>query len=501
MAWRGLIHQSTHEAELARHLSTGPRRAYVGFDPTANSLTIGNLMGIMTLRRFQEAGHQPVVVMGGGTGLIGDPSGKSAERQLMTRETVEANVQSQRRIFEALIDFSPEPANRGLLFNNAVWLGRLKYLDTLRDVGKHFTVNAMIQRDSVRERLNNRDQGISYTEFSYMVLQSIDFAHLYRKHGVTLQMGGSDQYGNILSGVDLLQAEGLQLWREAYAISKDAESLFQQGKDEVASERMADASALWRKFQKIAKSGATPRASFELPTSVRPQNKWLDRFRNLHLLGDIAHKWNAFGLTWPLVTKADGTKFGKTESGAIWLTADRTSPYEYFQFWLNAADGDVIRFLKFFTLLPHDRIADLEASMQKDPAAREAQRALAREATTLLHGKTEADNAEAAAKALFSGEIAGLPEATLRQVLGNVPSSRLAKSRLDGAGVPLLDLLIETHLASSKREAREFLASGSVAVNGRKASTDESIKASDLLHGRLLAIRRGKKHWHLTEWE
>ncbi|GMV26123.1 MAG: hypothetical protein AMXMBFR58_21540 [Phycisphaerae bacterium] len=496
MAWRGLIHQSTHEAELARHLSTGPRRAYVGFDPTANSLTIGNLMGIMTLRRFQEAGHQPVVVMGGGTGLIGDPSGKSAERQLMTRETVEANVQSQRRIFEALIDFGAGRANRGTLVNNIDWLGRLSYLDALRDIGKFFSVNAMIQRDSVRDRLHNRDQGISYTEFSYMILQSYDYYHLWKDQGVTLQMGGSDQWGNIVSGADLIRRFGGEMHGAAMVRLLEAEATEQAG-DRSAAKRQRDEA--WNRFVEYETFNLSKREAEETLQSLqvaRDSGSWFRGFPPSQRDG-----WTAFALTWPLVTKADGTKFGKTESGAIWLTADRTSPYEYFQFWLNAADGDVIRFLKFFTLLPHDRIADLESSMQKDPAAREAQRALAREATTLLHGKTEADNAEAAAKALFSGEIAGLPEATLRQVLGNVPSSRLAKSRLDGAGVPLLDLLIETHLASSKREAREFLASGSVAVNGRKAATDESIKASDLLHGRLLAIRRGKKHWHLTEWE
>jgi tyrosyl-tRNA synthetase len=430
MSWRGLIHQVTHEAELAKFLSTGPRRAYVGFDPTAPSLTIGNLMGIMTLRRFQDAGHQPVVIMGGGTGQIGDPSGKSAERMLMTRETVEANVQAQRKIFDALIDFAPSRSNHGVLFNNAQWLGKISYLDALRDIGKFFSVNAMIQRDSVRERLNNRDQGISYTEFSYMILQSYDYYHLWKDEGVALQMGGSDQWGNIVSGIDLIRR-----YTSADAVERQEET-----------------------------------------------------------------KVDAFAFTWPLVTKADGTKFGKSESGAVWLTADRTSPYEYYQFWLNAADADVVRFLKFFTLLPREQVEALEQSVQTNPGAREAQRTLAREATKLLHGEGESLNAENAAKALFSGDIGGLSEATLRQVLAGVASSKLDRTRLEDAGVSLLDLLIETKLAASKREAKEFLASGSVSVNGRKAGADESLTTKDLLHGRLTAIRRGKKNWHLVEW-
>ncbi len=432
MSWRGLVHQTTHEADLAKHLSTGPRRAYVGFDPTADSLTIGNLMGIMTLRRFQDAGHQPVVVMGGGTGLIGDPSGKSAERMLMTRETVDANVRSQRRIFEALLDFTPGRPNAGIIANNIDWLGKLSYLDALRDIGKFFSVNAMVQRDSVRDRLHNRDQGISYTEFSYMILQSYDYYHLWKEQGVTLQAGGSDQWGNIVSGIDLI-----------------------------------------RRHESASAGGAA----------------------------ESAPAAEAFAFTWPLVTKSDGTKFGKTESGAIWLTADRTSPYEYFQFWLNTPDADAVKFLKFFTLLPQDRIAELESSLQTNPGARDAQRTLAREATTLLHGQAEAANAENAAKALFSGDISGLSEATLRQVLGNVPSSKLSKARLEGAGIPWVELLVETKLASSKREAKEFLATGSVSVNGHKVDSEGAATTSSLMHGRLLAIRRGKKHWHLTEWE
>jgi tyrosyl-tRNA synthetase len=424
-----LIAQVTHEGALRQHLSTGVRRAYAGFDPTADSLTIGNLVPIMLLAHWQRAGHAPVVVAGGGTGLIGDPSGKSAERQLMTRERVEANVASQTRIYERVLDFSKTAAERrATIVNNADWLCRLSFVDALRDIGKYFSVNMMIQKDSVRERLQNRDQGISYTEFSYMILQAYDFLHLYRENGVTLQIGGSDQWGNIVAGVDLIRR-----------------SMMQDGGSEESAPSLA------------------------------------------------------FGLTAPLVTKADGGKFGKTESGAIWLTADRTSPYNFYQFWLNADDADVIKFLKIFTLLPQDRIEALAAAHASNPGAREPHRELAREVTSLLHGPTEALQAEGAAKALFSGEIAGLPAALLADVFANVPSSTHAKSQLE-AGVPIQDLLVETKLAQSKREAKEFLASGSVSVNGRKVGAEDRLKTADLLHGSMIALRRGKKNWHLTRW-
>jgi tyrosyl-tRNA synthetase len=425
MRRRGQIHQITHPAELDAHLNGGIRRAYAGFDPTADSLTIGNLVTTMALARFQRAGHKPVAVMGGGTGLIGDPSGKSAERQLNTREAVAANVKSIEKIFDRLLDFSGKPETKAEMVNNIDWLDKISYLDALRDIGKHFSVNMMIQKDSVRERLHNRDQGISYTEFSYMILQSYDFLHLYRAMGVTLQMGGSDQFGNIVGGCDLIR-------------------------------RCAGSE------------------------SAAPES---------------------FGLTWPLVTKADGGKFGKTESGAIWLSAHRTSPYAYYQFWLNAADADVVRFLKTFTFLSYDEINALEHKVQTEPGAREAQRALARAATEIIHGKTETQAAENAAKALFSGDIASLPKQLLEDVLASAPSSTLAKSRLSGEGVAVLDLLVETQAVASKREAKEFLTNGSISINGTKATPDQKITASSLLHGSIVAIRRGKKNWYVTRWE
>lgn len=417
--WRGLIHQTTDEAALRGHLASS-RKVYVGFDPTSDSLTIGNLIGIMMLRRFQLAGHTPVVVMGGGTGMIGDPSGKSAERNLLTLETVAANVRSQRRIFERLLKFDgPNPA---VMVNNADWLGKLSYLELLRDIGKHFSVNEMIKRDSVRDRIE-REQGISYTEFSYMVLQAYDYLHLFRDMGVTLQAGGSDQWGNILSGMELIR--------------------------------------------KLAGAG-----------------------------GPV----ESHALTWPLVTKADGTKFGKTESGAVWLTADRTSPYAFHQFWLNTADADAVKFLKFFTLLPREEIAALEQSHSADPAKREAHKALATHMTTLLHGEAELRNAEAAAQALFSGDVASLPLATLEEVFASVPSSEHPKQLLEGQGAALVDVLAQTSLAKSKTEARQHLSTGAVTLNGAKVGEADRLTADKLLHGSLALLRRGKKTWHVTRW-
>ncbi|HNN97499.1 MAG TPA: tyrosine--tRNA ligase, partial [Pseudomonadota bacterium] len=393
LRWRGLLHQTTDDNGLAAHLATGLRSAYAGFDPTADSLTIGNFIPIKLLMHFQQAGHRPIAVLGGGTGLIGDPSGKSAERQLLTREQVDSNVRSQRRIFERLLDFSAG-ARSASLVNNLDWLGTLSFIDVLRDVGKHFSVNAMIQRDSVRDRLTQREQGISYTEFSYMILQAYDFLHLHQSQGVTVQMGGSDQWGNIVSGSDLIRR-----------ISR--------------------------------------------PTPGQ----------------DAAGE--SFGLTAPLVTRSDGGKFGKSESGAIWLSADRTSPYAFYQFWLNTADDDVVRYLKLFTFLTQDEITALAAEHASNPGGRAAHRALARQMTQLLHGESERLQAEAAAQALFSGDISALSSATLREALASAPTSQHARSLLAGEGLSLVDVLVETGLCKSKREAREFTGTGAVLVNGK----------------------------------
>ena len=430
LRWRGLLHQTTADEELANHLSGGMRTAYCGWDPTSDSLTIGNLVPIMLMAHWQRAGHRPVILCGGGTGLIGDPSGKDSERTLQTREQVEQNVASQQQIFAKVIDFDSGAENDALMVNNSDWLCELGYLDVLRDVGKHFSVNQMIQKDSVRERLHNREQGISYTEFSYMLLQAYDFLHLRRNHDCTVQMAGSDQYGNIVSGIDLIR----RAWQD------------------------------------------------------QPEEQA-----------------RGFGITAPLVLKADGTKFGKTAEGAVWLTADRTSPYAFYQFWLNTADADIGMFLRFFTFLDESTIVALEAEHAQAAHARLAQRRLADEVTSMIHGSDELERAKAATEALFSGDVASLDSALLDEVVSDVPSTTHDVGALSGDGVSLLELLPETTLATSKREAREFLGNGSVAINGGKIAADQALERrlteADLLHGRTILLKRGKKSWHCTRWE
>jgi tyrosyl-tRNA synthetase len=414
LSWRGLLHQTTADT-LPAYLSTPGRVAYAGFDPTADSLTVGNYVAMKLLAHWQRAGHRPIVLMGGGTGLIGDPSGKSAERQLLTPELVEHNVARQKEIFARVIDFSAAGDRAAKMVNNGDWLRNLGYIDLLRDVGKHFSVNQMIVRDSVKSRLEGREQGISYTEFSYMILQAYDFLHLFRTAGCTVQLGGADQWGNIVSGIDLVR-------------------------------RMAQG--------------------------------------------------EAYGITNPLVTKSDGTKFGKSEKGAVWLTADRTSPFRFHQYWLNTADADVVRFLKWFTFLPQERVAELERSAAERPQEREGQRVLANEMTELFHGATERANAEAAGKALFSGEVASLDARTIAEIAEDLPCTVLEPGELGGEGVALLDLLPRTTLAASKREARDFLAAGAVLVNGAKAAAEARLTPASLLHGQVALLRRGKKNWH-----
>ncbi|MHC4946864.1 MAG: tyrosine--tRNA ligase [Planctomycetota bacterium] len=427
LARRGLFHQATADDELRDHLATPGRVAYAGFDPTADSLHIGHYIPLQLLRRWQRAGHTPVAVIGGGTGLIGDPSGKDRERKLLTREQVEANVEGQRRIFERVLDFDPALPNAARLVNNVDWLDRLGYIEVLRDVGKHFSVNVMIQKDSVRERLHNREQGISYTELSYMILQAYDFLHLRRTMDCTVQMAGSDQYGNILAGIDLIRRE------------------------------------------------------------FGP---------------DAAH---AYGITAPLVTTSDGRKMGKTESGAVWLTADRTSPYAFYQYWINLDDADVADALRRFTERDDEEIEALVRRQAERPEERAGQRALAHDLTALFHGPTEVARAEAASGALFSGDVAGLDEAMLAEVFADVPHSTHPRAGLADGGTPLVELLPQTTLASSKREAREFLQSGAVAVNGQRVERDDAlgrvVTSADLLHGRTILLRRGKRKWHATRWE
>jgi tyrosyl-tRNA synthetase len=446
LKWRGLFHSCTNEAGLRAHLAGGKRLGYVGFDPTSDSLTIGNLLPIMLLVRMRLAGHSPVVVMGGGTGMIGDPSGKSAERQLQTTEMVEANVRSQRGIFERVFTNAASMSGRAgagavpPIVNNAAWLEKLGYLEALRDIGKFFSVNMMIQKDSVKGRLESREQGISYTEFSYMILQAYDFRVLFarwRELGlegpVTVQMGASDQYGNIVGGIDLIRR-------------MDAAERLSRGESDAAGEDLS------------------------------------------------------FGLTIPLVTKADGTKFGKSESGAVWLSPHKTGAYAFYQFWLNASDADVGKFLRFFTLLPRETIEALEASHAADPGKREAGRELARHMTELVHGPEARDAAERAAKALFTGELGTLSAEMLDEVLAAAPTTNHDRAKLEGEGVALLDLLREAGVAKSNTEARQLLTEGSISVNGQKAGADGRVNVGTLLHGRVIALRRGKKNWHVTRW-
>ncbi|HEY3665788.1 MAG TPA: tyrosine--tRNA ligase, partial [Polyangiaceae bacterium] len=343
---------------------------------------------------------------------------KDAERQLLSLEQVEANVNGQRAIYERLLDFNGP--NKAVILNNADWLKGLGYLEVLRDVGKYFSINMMIQKDSVRDRLNNREQGISYTEFSYMLLQAYDFLHLFDHHGVTLQVCGSDQWGNVVGGIDLIRRK---------------------------------------------------------------------------------HHAEAFGLTAPLITKADGTKFGKTESGAIWLSEDRTSPYAFYQFWLNSPDADVLKYLKIFSFLPHEEIVRLGAEHEANPGARTAHRALAEHMTELLHGADGLSHARAASQALFSGDVASLPRATLEELFQSAPSVKLAKSRLDGEGLPAIDFLVDAAVVKSKREARELLSANAIMISARKADAETRITSDWLMFGEIALIRRGKKTWRVARFE
>jgi tyrosyl-tRNA synthetase len=422
LAWRGLLYQRTAEEALDAHLQTRGRVGYCGFDPTADSLTIGNLIPILLLVHWQRAGHRPLVVMGGATGMIGDPSGKDRERLLLDPDRVAANVASQRRIFERLLDFDPAAAHGARILDNRSWLGELRYVEFLRDVGKHFSINAMIQKESVRERLERRDQGISYTEFSYMLLQAFDYLHLRRNFGCSVQMAGSDQYGNITAGIDLIHRT-------------------------------------------------------------------------------LGHECEAFGLTAPLVTHADGRKIGKSEGGSIWLTADRTSAYAFYQYWINVPDADAVSFLRRFTLLERDEITSIADAHGSAPEKRSAQRALARHMTGLLHGDAERARVEAASETLFGeGAIDALDEATLGEMADELPHSEHDPALLSCEGVPLVELLPTTSLATSRRQAREFLEQGAIALNGRRVAAGYRVTSSDLLPGGLLFLRRGKRNWHAIRW-
>jgi len=413
LEYRGLIYQVTDREGLAKRLAEGPISLYCGYDPTADSLHIGHLLPVLMLRRFQEAGHHVVALVGGGTGMIGDPSGRSTERSLNAAETVAAWTESLKRQLERFLDFDRKD-NPAKLVSNYDWIGPMDVISFLRDVGKNFTVNYMLAKDSVSSRLEN---GISFTEFSYMILQAYDFYRLHQDHGVCLQIGGSDQWGNITAGLDL-----------------------------------------------ISKMGGG----------------------------------EAFGLTLPLVTKSDGKKFGKTESGAVWLDRNKTSAYQFYQFWINTHDDDVVKFLKYFKFLTPERIAELEAELQVAPEKRVAQRELAREVTRLVHGEEAVISAENITKALFSGDIAQLSESELVEALHDVPTTVVTGQ----AESSLVDLLVETKAAPSRRQARQDIESGAVYVNGvRTTDLEAVITAEQRLHGKFVVLRRGKKTYFLVRYE
>lgn len=420
---RGIVYQTT-DPKIRDLLNNQSITAYVGFDPTSDSLHIGSLMGLMTLRRLQLAGHRPIAVVGGATGLIGDPSGKSQERQLLDKERIEHNIRGISKVISRFLDFEkgPRPA---ILLNNLDWLGKMSFLDFLRDVGKHFTINYMVAKESVRARLEDREHGISYTEFSYMLLQGYDFAHLHQSQGCTFQMGGADQWGNITAGIEYIR-------RTAAAEGKTAES--------------------------------------------------------------------AYGLTWPLVTKSDGTKFGKTESGAVWLSADKTSPYQFYQFLIRVGDAEVIQLLKYFTFLPLEQIQELENSLKTQPEKRLAQAALAKELTLLVHGEAEYLKAKNASEALFSQDIGKLDSQTLLEVFADAPSTPCTQSEIQ-AGLSLIELLVRTGLSTSKGEARKDIQAGGIYVNNVRISEVQAILNSQhLIDQRYIVLRKGKKNQHLVSF-
>ena len=414
LKWRGLIYDSTEN--VPQMLAEGPVAAYNGFDATADSLHAGHLVPLIALARLQRFGHTPIALAGGGTSMIGDPSGKTAERQLLSRETIEANVANIKEQLSHFLDFDNK-TNPALLMNNADWLMSLNLVDFLRDVGKYFTVNYMINKDSVKSRLS-REDGISFTEFSYMLLQSYDYLYLHDHTGCTLQTGGSDQWGNITAGVELIRR--------------------MRGKP-------------------------------------------------------------AGALVYPLITKADGTKFGKTESGAVWLSQERTSPYRFYQFWFNTDDRDVVGYLKFFTWLDRKEILELENALNTEPEKREAQKRLAQEMTRTVHDMTALEKAEQASKVLFGEEVSGLSAAEVEDIFADVPSATLSTGKLQNDGISLVDVLTECRVLKSKSEARRAIEAGGIYMNNRRIP-DASFKVTfeDTIDRKLVILRRGRKNYWLV---
>jgi len=415
LEWRGLIADCTDFTELRKRLATGKITLYCGFDPTADSLHVGHLVPLICLRRFQNAGHIPIAVAGGATGSVGDPSGKSVERGLLTKEQIVANVDAVKPQLARLLDFQVMP-NTARLVDNAEWTDGVTFIGFLRDIGKHFTVNQMVAKESVRSRMEDREVGISFTEFSYMLLQAYDFYVLARDQDCELQIGGSDQWGNITMGIELVR-------------------------------------------------------------------KKLTR--------------GVFGLTLPLITKADGTKFGKTESGTVWLDPKKTSPYRFFQFWLNVDDRDVLRYLKFFTFIGRDEVEALEAQHQADAGKRVAHRALAKTLTELIHGEAAVQEAVRAGEILFAGgTLEGLSEETFNELVGEVPTQRLASHLSAEVGLPVIEAFVAAGLCPSKGQARKDLEGGGLYLNNhRLTEVNGVITAADLLFMKHLLLRKGRKNY------
>lgn len=414
LEWRGLVADCTDKQDLLKRLATGPLTLYAGFDPTADSLHVGSLVPLLALRRFQLLGHQPIAVAGGATGSIGDPSGKTAERQLLTKEVLDANIACVKEQLRRLLDFDAK-TNPARLLDNAAWTAPISYLEFLRDIGKHFSVNMMVAKESVRARMEDRDAGISYTEFSYMLLQALDFYHLRKEYNCELQIGGSDQWGNITAGIDLCRK----------------------------------------------KLGA-----------------------------------HVFGLTLPLITNADGSKFGKTVAGAVWLDAQKTSVYRFYQFWIRVDDRMAVQYLKYFTFLNREEIEALEKQHMANPGARDAHKALAKAMTDLIHGPSATAEAIRASEILFGGGLEGISEATFNDIAGEVPTKEIEKAKLDGAGSPLVELLVHSGLCPSKGQARKDIEGGGVYVNNnRESNFQRAVTTSDVLFGKYLLLRKGKRNY------
>lgn len=417
LQWRGMLHNSIPETEA--HLNAQMRKAYIGFDPTASSLGVGNMVQIMTLLHFQQSGHKPVALIGGATGMVGDPSGKSAERNLLGEEELRYNQECQQKQLERFLDFNCGDRSAEIV-NNYDWFKEMGFLEFIRDVGKRLTVNYMMAKDSVKNRISGEDrEGMSFTEFTYQLIQGYDFYYLWKNHGITLQMGGSDQWGNITTGTELI--------------------------------RRIDGGS-------------------------------------------------AFAITTPLIKKADGTKFGKTESGNIWLDPTRTSPYKFYQFWLNASDEDVKNFIRIFTLKGKEEIEALEAQHAADPGMRALQKALAEDITTRVHSAADTAQAIQASGILFSKESAfdTLPKEMLLDIFEGVPQGTVSKTEIE-SGADIIDVLVNSGFLPSKGEARRALQENSIAVNKQKATLESKIDAGHLIHGELIILQRGKKNYFLLK--